>query len=865
MLEAARGVAQRQRIEVVVGTVETHGRYDTAALLLGLELLPRAAVKGVGTVCGDLDLDAILARSPQLLLIDELARVNPPGSRHAKRWQDVDEILDLGIDVYATLNVQRLESLRDVVARITGVRLEETVPDAFVDRAHELRLIDVPPDEILAQLKEAPLSLASDDALPVETFLSRGNLLAFRELALRQMAQRADAETRLWNAAHGLIDTFTTAERILVAVSSSPASLQLVRAACRMASSLHATWIAVHVETPATRRLSRPARERLAYNLGVADQLGAEIATTAGTSAAEEILRYAQRRRVSKIVVGKPTHSRLWDLVQPSFLERIVRASGQADVYVICREDGGETPAEGRTWSVPARVSAATGYMSSLLAIVLATAVSWALFGQRELADAVMMLLLGIVFVAMRFGYGPSLLAVLCGVLSLDYFFIPPYYTLRVGEMRHGLTFAIMLMVALIVSSLTQRLRAQREGSRERERRTASLYAMSRELAAAASVDAMVELAVRHLAEVFDAKVALFVPGEDGALASSARGELALVPDDKESAVAAWVWAHQRRAGLSTGTLPHARGFHLPLLAGSSLVGVLATAPSDPQRFREPDQRELLDTFAGQIATAIERAKLADTAQKTRVQIGTEQLRNSLLSSVSHDLRTPLAVITGSATTLADSQLDEETRRELLRSIQEESHRLNRLVGNLLDMTRLQAGAMRVKKEWQALEEVVGSALDRLEPRLQGRALQTHLGEDLTMAPFDAVLIEQVFLNLVENALKYTPLGSPIDIGARQRGSWLEVDVADRGPGIAVEDRERVFDKFYRAHEGKGGVGLGLTICRGIVVAHGGRLWVESRPGGGAVLRFTLPLEGAPPQAPRDDPAPPALDGAARP
>jgi two-component system sensor histidine kinase KdpD len=847
MLEAARAEIDQEKRDVVVGIVETHGRYDTGALLLGLEILPRRSTLHRGIALTEFDLDAALTRRPALLLVDELAHTNVAGSRHAKRWQDVEEVLDAGIDVFATLNVQHVESLNDVVAQVTGVVVRETVPDAVVDAAHEVHLVDLPPDQLLERLREGKVYLPAQAERAARSFFRKGNLIALRELALRTTAERVDADMRVWRAAHGIDRTWLTTERLLVGVSQSPASGRLLRAARRMAGTLHATWIAVYVETPGSIRHTKEEREQLAENLRLAQKLGAETVILSGENAAEETVRYARKRSVSKIVVGKPTHPRWRDLIGRSFLEEVVRTSGDADVYVI----SGDVPAPApppRSTRQAARPVALRAYAASAAVIGVATGASWELFGRDQLADVVMVMLLGIVIVAMRFGYGPSILAAVLGVLSFDYFFVPPYFTFAVSDFRHILTFGVMFLVAIVISGLTQRIRAQADAARERENRTAALYAMSRELGGVASEDALSEVAVRHVADVFRCKVAVLLPGPDGTLVTEPGGDHRFVPDAKELGVAEWAWSHDRPAGCGTDTLPSASAMYAPLRAGKTKVGVLGVLPDDARRFADPVQIQLLDAFLGQIATAIERAKLAEAAQGARLQVEAEQLRNSLLSSVSHDLRTPLAVITGSAATLTESGLDEATRAELLATIQDEGQRLNRLVRNLLDMTRLQAGAVQVKKEWQDVEEVVGSALTRLEDRLEGRVVGTQIPDDLPMAPFDPILIEQVLINLLENALKYTPDGSPIDVAAAKVGDALEVSVLDRGPGVATADLERVFEKFYRAGEGRGGVGLGLTICRGIVVAHGGRIWVEPRPGGGAAFRFTVPLTGVAPR-----------------
>jgi len=837
MLEAARLVISDERRDVVVGIVETHGRYDTHALLMGLELLPRRKVAHRGIDLEELDLDAALARKPAVLLVDELAHTNAPGSRHAKRWQDVEELLDAGIDVYTTLNVQHLESLNDVVAQITGVVVRETVPDSVFDKAYEVRVVDLPVDQLLERLHEGKVYVPETAALAIESFFKEGNLIALREIALRRTAERVEAKLRGYKAAHGIEETWHTGERVLVCVSPSPNSARLIRAARRMATSLHAELVALYVETPAAIRLSTVDRERLAAHMRLVESLDGEAVTVRGDDAPAEIVRYARKRNVTKIVVGKPTHPRWRDVLQPPFLDALVRQSEEIDVYVI---SGLEPPAKQKAAPVERPSAGPLGYVAAVLVVVAATGLGFA-FAHEQPTDVVMLLLLGVVIVAMRFGYGPSLLAAVLSVIAFDFFFVTPLYSFAVSDFRHIATFAVMFIVAVVISNLTQRIRRQADAARSRERRTASLFAVSRELGAAVSRGALVSIAASHLRNVFVAKVAVLLP-KDGAL-ESAFSDFEL--DDKDKGVADWVWTHERAAGATTDTLASSHALFVPLLGSNERVGVLAIVPGPESHLADPDERQLLDTIARLVASALERAELAEQARRARLRAETEQLRNALLSSVSHDLRTPLAVITGSTSALLEegAPKDETTRRELLKTAHDESLRLNRLVRNLLDMTRLEAGALKVNKEAQPIEEVVGAALNRMEDRLQGRDVQTDIPADLPLVPFDSVLIEQVLINLIENATKYTPRGSPIRVAAWAIEDAIEVEIADRGPGVPEKDLDRVFDKFYRAREGEGGgVGLGLTICRGIVNAHGGRIWVEPRDGGGASFRFTLPL-----------------------
>jgi two-component system sensor histidine kinase KdpD len=857
MLEAARA-RRAEGVDVVVGWVDTHGRVETEALLQGLEMLPRRQVKYRGTTLDEFDLDAALERRPTVLLVDELAHTNAPGSRHAKRWQDVVELLDAGINVYTTVNVQHLESLNDVVAQITYVVVHETVPDSILEQADEVELIDLPPDDLLQRLREGKVYVPGQAEWAVENFFRKGNLIALRELALRRTADQVDAQMQSYRRDHSIRSIWPTTERMLVCISPSPLAVRLVRAARRMAMQLRAEWLVVYVETPAHLRLSAVDRDRVVQTLRLAEQLGAETVMLSGQSVSEEVLTYARTRNVSKIVIGKTKRPRWQEMFSGSVVDELVRHSGGIDIYVISGEQD-----EPRLPSMPTleQPSNWTAYGWGLAVVALCTVFAWLMRPYFADANLVMVYLLGVALVAKRFGHGPSVWASVLSVGAFDFFFVAPSLTFAVTDAEYLITFAVMLLVALVISTLTARLRQQAETARQRERRTISLYAISHELASTRSTDGLLQTAARHISEVFESRVVLLLPNASGRLqvwGESAerldRGvvdQLTFALDDKEQGVSQWVYDHQQMAGLGTATLPSAEGLYLPLIASRGTVGVLGVRPIQPRRLLAPEQLHLLETFASQTALAVERAVLAEEAQQAQVQIETERLRNSLLSSVSHDLRTPLAAITGAASSLIERHtvFDASTRDELLQTIHEEADRLNRLVNNLLQVTRLESGAVQVQKEWQPLEEVVGAALTRLDTHLHNRSLLTHLPEDLPLVPLDSVLIEQVLINLLENAIKYTPPDSPMTLSAWPMDNTITVEVADRGPGLPPGDEQRVFEKFYRLQRPgeRSGAGLGLTICRAIIDAHGGHIWAENRPGGGAAFRFTLPMHGTPP------------------
>jgi two-component system, OmpR family, sensor histidine kinase KdpD len=845
MLEAARARA-REGVEVVVGLVETHGRPETAALLEGLEALPRRPLDYRGITLQEFDLDAALARRPALLLVDELAHTNAPGSRHAKRWQDVEELLAAGVGVYATLNVQHLESLNDVVARITGVTVRETLPDAVFDQADEIELADLSADDLLTRLRQGKVYVPDQAAAAIERFFRKGNLIALRELALRRAAERVDAQMRGYMAEAGIHATWPAGERVLVCVGPNPEGARLVRAGKRMATGLKCQWQVVYVERPGTA-IAPSDREALVANLQLAELLGATTATLSGHNAAEEILAHARAHNVTRIVAGKPTHPRWRDKLFGSLLDQLVRGSGDVDVYVISGD--AEGPGRRRAGRGGSYGSTLGEHLRAAGIIAVCTVLAAGVFRFLSVTDAAMVYLLGVGLVAARYRRGASVTAAALGIAAFDFFFVTPYHTFAVADVRYLLTFAVMLVIALVISGLTWRVRAQAESARVRERRTAALNAMSRELAATRGEAELAAVAARHLAATFGAAAQIVLPDGEGRVAIPVGVAPAFPLEEKERSVAQWVFDHRQPAGLGTGTLPGALARYVPLEGAAGPVGVLGVRPTDPARFDDPSSAHLLETFAAQAAVALERAGLADRAQREQIEAEAERLRTALLSSLSHDMRTPLGAITGAASTLAGDEggLTPASRRDLAQAILEESTRMNRLIGNLLDMIRVESGALQVQRDWQPLEEVVGVALIRLEARLADHPVTVTLPPDLPLLEMDGLLVEQVFVNLLENAARYTPPGTPIEIGAAVAAGEVVVAVADRGPGLPPGEEERVFDKFYRvAGAAAGGVGLGLTICRGIVTAHGGRIWAERRAGGGAAFRFTLPLRGEP-------------------
>jgi two-component system sensor histidine kinase KdpD len=614
MLEAAREERATGR-DVLVGVVETHGRTETAALLEGLTVLPRRAVPYRGVTLQEFDLDAALARRPGLLLVDELAHTNAEGCRHPKRWQDVEELLDAGIDVYSTLNVQHVESLKDVVAQITGVAIRETVPDSLLEQAHEIRLVDLPPDELLERLRDGKVYIPDQASRAVSSFFRKGNLIALRELALRRTAERVDAQMRQYKRDQGIEATWAASERLLVCLSWSPHSARVVRDASRMARGLHASWLAVYVETPGAIRLSAEDKAWLSENLRLAAQLGAEVVTVFDEKPAEAILRVARDRNVTKIVVGKPRALRRRDRIFGSFVDDVVKGSGAIDVYVTAGSSGPqETLPDRRPPPTPGRL----GYLAAASLVVLVTLVARFAFGHAYLADVVMLYLLGVVIASLSLDRGPSLSTAVLSVVAFDFFVIPPYHTFSVADFRHVVTFGVMLLVGIVINHLTLRVREQARGARERERRTAALYEMSRALGRAMERSALVTTAADHIARVFESDVLVFVPDERG-LSVVHRTGGAVAASAQELGVARWVWTNGKEAGLSTNTLPGSPGLFIPLATTHGRLGVLGVVPRDAARFDNPEERRFLEAFAAQMGVAVERTQLSERAQTARL------------------------------------------------------------------------------------------------------------------------------------------------------------------------------------------------------------------------------------------------------
>ena len=870
MLAAAQAL-RRAGTDVVIGLLETHGRAETAAMLEGLEQLPPLMLDVQGTPVKEFDLDAALKRRPTLFLVDELAHTNAPGARHPKRWQDVDELLGAGIDVYTSLNVQHIESLNDVIGQITGIRVSETLPDTFFETADEVELIDLSPDELLKRLREGKVYIPQQIERALGNFFKKGNLIALRELALRQTADRVDAQMREYRDEKAIAPVWAAGERIVVAIGPDERGEQLVRAAKRLADSIDAEWHAVYVETPRQLRLPQAERDRILGYLRLAEQVGGKTTVLSAANVADELLAFARSQNATRLIMGKPTRTGWQRLLFGSVVDAITAHLRGLDLQLVGDPERGRFVGGGFADQL-ARTKAYLGideskaassklrwpaYAWAIAICGVATAFAWLLFGRFEATNLVMVYLIGVLVVAYRFGRGPAIVASILSVALFDFLFIPPYYSFAVHDTQYLLTFAVMLLVGLSISSLTASIRLQARVAQHRQTRTEALYTMTRELSRASSLDEVVTIAVQHVARVFEAQAVVLIPNAAGTIAYPQAPGIYGSYHGADLGVARWVYANRVAAGLGTNTLQGADALYLPLAAAHKLVGVLAVLPSRRERLLIPEQRHLLETFAAQIAAAAERVQLAADAAKLARQAETESLRNSLLNAISHDLRTPLAVLVGASSSLVDDagRLSDAARRELAATIHDEATRMTALVNNLLDMARLESGAVALARQWTPLEEIVGGVLARLKDALASHPVRVNLPPDLPLLNVDPVLIEQLFANLLENAAKYTPAGTPIEISARAATGRVAVEVADRGPGIPVGEEARLFDKFYRLQReaAQSGVGLGLAICKAIVAAHGGTISAANRAGGGAVIRFELPAGEPPSVEPEPD------------
>ena len=851
MLEAAQREFKNGR-DLVIGYVETHGRKETDALVAGLPLIPRKNITHRDIELTEMDLDAVLARHPQLVLVDELAHTNAPGSRHPKRWQDVNELLDAGIDVFTTLNVQHIESRADTVRQITGSEIRETVPDSILDEA-ELELIDLPPAELVLRLQQGKVYVPDRAALAAKNFFRESNLTALRELSLRLVADHVSVDTQEFHRAQTNAGAWKTGHRLLVAVSASPLSESLIRWTRRMADSLRCPWLAVHVEN--SRPLDDNSQSRLEKNLALARALGAEVIDTTDENLARGLLRIARQNNVSQIIVGKPLAANWLEWFRAGrLLRQLTRESGNIDLQVVRAEKTGVAPPRPRWRWRPATNWKQYGIVAGVLAAVSLLNVPLLQFTGPRVPGFVF--LLAVVLLALFLGRGPVLFAGAASALVWDYFFLPPRFTFIITSTEDGILFGLYFVVASVLGQLVARIRAQELAERQREERATALYQLTRELAQAGTRDEVVWQVIGEVSRVFSASAAVILPGKNSL---TAHPDSSLALTDKELHVAEWAFLNRQAAGRFTDNLPGAENLHLPLATERAVIGVLSVQL--PDKTLPLARRDLLEASARQAALVLDRVALRAAGEQSKLVAESERLSNALLNSISHELRTPLAAITSATSALAESKNpDGAFDRKMIAEIQEASARLNRLVGNLLDVTRLDSGHVRPKFDWCDVGDLVQTTVRSLQRELSGREVKVEVAEKIPLARLDFTLMQQALTNLLLNAVVHTPAGTPVLLQARQemrnekgnevrseRGQLI-LTVADSGPGLPPDLLPRIFDKFFRAPDAPaGGSGLGLAIVKGFVEAHGGQISVANRPGSGALFTIRIPQTEPPP------------------
>jgi two-component system, OmpR family, sensor histidine kinase KdpD len=843
MLSGARRLKGEGR-DVVVGLVETHGQSDTAVLLEGLEVLPRQPVTYKNRSFMEFDVDAALARRPGLIIIDELAHSNAPDSRHPKRFQDVEELLNAGIDVWTALNIQHIETLSDVVAGITGITVRELVPDTVIEKADDVVVVDITPDELLERLKDGKVYLPENARRTADNFFKPGNLTALRELALRRTADRVDDEMVNYLRQNAIEGPWPTAERILVCVGPDLHSQTVVRVAGRLASGLNAGWVAVHLDQIEREPRDPNSARRVDEVLKLAAGLGADVSRLSARDLSAEVLRYARRENITQIVLGRSRASWLKRLLGRSLSDEITKHAEGIAIHIV-------TPPKGKALAFrwPQPVVRAGAVIAAIGAV--AVAVGFGLYAAHWLQPPAisMFFLAAVLLCANRFGTGSALIAALLSFLAYNYFFIQPTYTLSVASPHELLALALFLLVAIVTGGLSGRVREQSDAAGRRILQTQMLFDFSRKLSGTATLDDVLWAVASQTASAIRGETIVLL-AENGELIIKA----AFPPEDTMSAsewtAARWALSHREPAGLRTTTLPNAHFTFQPLMTPRGAVGVIGLRPG-PRGLSAEDER-VVEALIDQTTVAIERTLLVGDAARAEAAAESERLRSALLSSISHDLRTPLATILGGVTSLRSlgSKMPAENRDELLVAIEEETRRMSRFVTNLLDMTRIEGPHLEIKRDWVDLGDVIRAAADRARTTWPERAIEFSVEADLPLVHGDSALLEQVVFNLLDNANKYSPMGTPTKVSAAKYGTEIVLAVSDEGQGIPTQDLERVFDKFYRVKQDDGrsaGVGLGLAICRGIVTALGGSISATSPTESGRGTRITvrLPLPAA--------------------
>ena len=841
-------------IDVVIGVVETHGRLDTDALTKGFEAIPKKRSLYKGRVIAEMDLDAILQRKPKLVLVDELAHTNAEGSRHPKRYLDVMELLAAGIDVYSTINIQHVESLNDVIAQITRIHVRETIPDEILDQADEIELVDTTADDLLQRLREGKVYVKTQAERALRHFFQPGNLTALRELALRRTAQHVDRNMTDYMQAHGIGGPWPAGEHILVCVNEHPSSAELMRRARRLADSVKGTWTAIYVESARHMSLSEIEKDRIADTMRLAQRLGAEAVTLSGRDIAQTILEYARKNNVTQILIGKSQRSRWFEILSGSVVRELMRKSGAISVTAVLAQ-GDAVPEKTIKTQPSVDARALWRYAWSTLAVAVTIGIAWIFNAtmSHTLGSVGMLFLLPVLLSAVSFGLRPALFTSFVSVMAYNFFFLPPLYTFTIADPNNLVSFGVLLLVAITTGNLTSRVRVQADLAAARAEIASELYRFTGKLAGIARLDDILWAAAFQISSMLKTNIVILLPDP---ATKHPEIRVGYPPEDEldaqDMAAATWSWEKGKAAGRSSDTLPGTKRLFLPMRTGEGLVGIVGLQRHDARSLFTPEERRLLDALLDQTALAIERSQLVERVDEAQVRSEADKLRVAMLTSLSHDLRTPLASILGAATSLLSSRnlYDAKQTDELLATIRDEAERLDRFVGNLLDMSRLEAGVLGIKPETIDVADLVDTAIKRLNRRLSGHRIALDLPGDLPLVVVDPLLLEQALVNLLDNAAKYAPEGSSIKIGARGADKKLLLTIEDEGPGIPSEELPFIFDKFYRAKASDrriAGTGLGLAVARGFVEAFGGSLDAANRTDrSGAVMTISLPLAAEP-------------------
>lgn len=838
MLKAAH-IQKSETTNVLVGIVETHGRKETEALLEGLTVVPRRAEQYKGAQIDEMDLDAILALKPDLVLVDELAHTNAPGSRHKKRFQDVLEILDNGIDVYTTLNVQHLESRADTVAQITGSVVRETIPDSVFAMASEVELVDLPPDELLKRLEDGKVYTPDRSHLAARNFFRKGNLTALREMALRLTAERVDHQLRELMQSQRISGPWKSGQRLVVGLSASPGTVSLIRWARRTAYTMDATWVGVYVET--SNRLDERSKMQLGKNLELARELGAEIVITADEDIVRGLLRVALEQNATQILVGKTSHTAFF---KKSLLDRLIENSGGLDVYVV---GGNETESrQPIRRQFPEFHSGFQQYVVSTIVILLLGAACYPVRQIIGYQTVSLILLLAVTLLPLRLGTGPVISAAVLSALLWNFLFIPPQFTFMIAQPHDILMFGAYFVIAAVMGVLTTRVRAREKAVRTREERAVALYSLTNDLSRAHSLDEVVQAAVDNIRKFFEAEVALLLSESDGDLFRGQHPSSSFVVDEKELGVAAWVYWNEKRAGRFTDTLPSSQATYFPLSGPRYPLGVIGVNLTGMERLGM-EQETLLNNFIRQISSSLEREQLNELTRKSLLVAESERLYKNLFDSLSHEFKTPIAGVLGTAEQLLHDRQFKEQHAGLAQELFDAATRLDRLVSNLLDMTRVESGLLKPKLDWVDIADLISTTIRKMEQDLKQHKVEVQIDEKVSLLKLDFGLIEQALTNLLHNASVHTPPGSRIAIQATAQTNECRILVTDNGPGVPAEDAGKLFQKFFRVPgSSPGGTGLGLSIAKGFVEAHGGRITFEHHSGGGSTFTIHLPLQAPP-------------------